>query len=316
MNRDELATRVLEVLAHGGDWTDLALDIHRWQHANAPVIRALTVQPATTLDSIPAVPVGLYRDLPVGTVDPAEAHVAFHTSGTTSGRPGVHRLRDTRLYDTGCMLHARRWLPTGTVQTLGLMADAQHSSLAHMVRGFAPVTGPVRFLVDDTGLDLDALAAIEVPTFLCTTAFALDAWLATDPEPLPVGSAIMVTGGFKGRRTQLDAGQVVDEAARRAPVLQEYGMTELSSQLWSRPGEPFEPPPWLRVSAVDPATGAVLPAESVGQLRFLDLCNLDSSLAIETLDQGVVHTDGRVTLHGRLADAPARGCSLAVEDLL
>lgn len=320
MNRADLASRILAALRSDSGWTDawtqLALDVHRWQHANAPVVRALTDAPAARLEDIPAVPVGLFRDLVVGTVGEDEPHQAFHTSGTTTGRPGVHRVRDTGLYDEGCLKHAQHWLPTGTTRTLGLLADAPHSSLAHMIRSFAPLTGPVRFLVDDRGLDLTALEDLREPVFLCTTAFALDAWLATDPDALPVGSAILVTGGFKGRRTQLDAGQVVDEAARRAPVVQEYGMTELSSQLWSRPGEPFEPPPWLRVTAVDPESGTALPLGEVGQLRFLDLCNLDSTLAIETLDQGVVHDDGRVTLYGRLADAPARGCSLAVEDLL
>ncbi|MCB9668160.1 MAG: hypothetical protein H6736_11860 [Alphaproteobacteria bacterium] len=314
--RDGLARRILEALdAPGVDWTELALDVHRWQHAHDPVVRALSPAPATTLDAIPAVPVGLFRDLDVGTVDPAGPHVAFHTSGTTTGRPGVHRMRDTVLYDAGCMRHARPWLPR-TSRTVALLADSPVSSLAHMVRGFAPVTGPVTWLVDTDGLHLEGLERVGEPTFLCTTAFALDAWLATDPPALPDGSAILVTGGFKGRRTHLDAGSVVDAAVLRAPVVQEYGMTELSSQLWSRPGEPFEPPHWLRVTAVDPASGVPLGPGEVGQLRFLDLCNLDGTLAIETLDQGVVHPDGRVTLHGRLPDAPARGCSLAVEDLL
>ncbi|MCA9573747.1 MAG: acyl-protein synthetase, partial [Myxococcales bacterium] len=75
-------------------------------------------------------------------------------------------------------------------------------------------------------------------------------------------------------------------------------------------------PPWLRVSAVDPTSGEPVPPGQPGQLRFLDLCNLDSTLHVETLDEGIVHPDGRVTLIGRLPDAPARGCSLAVEDLL
>jgi hypothetical protein len=315
MTRQTLVEAILRVLDDpSADWSDLALEVHRYQHAHDPVVRALTDGPVPDLDAIPAVPVGLFRDLDVGTVRPDEPHVAFHTSGTTVGRSGVHRMRDTVLYDAGCRRHAADWIPEGTVATVGLMPDAPRSSLAHMVRGFADRTGPVRFLVDADGLHLDQMP--DGPLFVCTTAFALDAWLATAPEPLPDGSRILVTGGFKGRRTTLDARSVVEHAERVAPVVQEYGMTELSSQLWSWPGDPFVPPHWLRVTAVDPVTGERLPAGEVGQLRFLDLCNVDGTLHIETLDQGSVDADGRVTLHGRLADAPARGCSLAVEDLL
>jgi len=315
MTRPALQQRVLRFIEEGGDFEALALALHRHQFAHDPIIRALCAAPAASLPAIPAVPVGLFRELDVGTVEPEEPHQAFHTSGTTVGRPGVHRVRDTVLYDAGCLAWAQRWLPD-TRATIGLMAESGHSSLAHMVRLFAPHTGPVQFLLRDEDLDLAPLARVEEPVFICATSFALDLWLSSAPAALPAGSAIMVTGGFKGRSHSLDADALIQAAQRLAPVLLEYGMTELSSQLWARPGEPYAPPPWLRVQAVDPLTGATLPAEQPGQLRFMDLCNLDSTVHIETLDQGIVHADGRVSLLGRLPDAPARGCSLAVEDLL
>ena len=98
-------------------------------------------------------------------------------------------------------------------------------------------------------------------------------------------------------------------------LVTEYGMTELSSQLWGTPDKPYRPPPWLRVVAVDPASATPLPPGTSGQLRFVDLCNLDGTLAIETMDAGTVQADGRVLLHGRLEGAVARGCSLTVEDV-
>ena len=297
----------------------LALRIHRYQVAHDAVIRALLDGPVETVDAIPAVPVALFKDTPLGTVDANTPHVAFHTSGTTTGNSGVHRMHDTRLYDAGCFRHAQGWLPN-TRRTLALMPDSPTSSLAHMVRGFAPYTGAVQFAVHQTDgastLDLELLAERGTPTFVCATAFALDAWLASDPAPLTAGSAIMVTGGFKGRAHALSADDLLDAAGRVAPVVVEYGMTELSSQLWAHAGQPYTPPPWLRVQAVDPATGTPLPADSRGQLRFVDLCNVDSTVHVETLDEGRVHPDGRVTLLGRLPDTPARGCSLTVEDLL
>ena len=127
----------------------------------------------------------------------------------------------------------------------------------------------------------------------------------------------MVTGGFKGRRHALDEAGLhaaVREVLRPAHLVTEYGMTELSSQLWGTPGTAYRPPPWLRVLAIDPFTEALRPPGESGQLRLVDLCNLDGSVAIETMDHGIVHADGTVTLFGRLEGAPARGCSLTVEE--
>jgi hypothetical protein len=157
------------------------------------------------------------------------------------------------------------------------------------------------------------------PVYVAATAFALAELLSADvPMQLPPASVLMITGGFKGRVHQVDADQLYTLAQDRlAPerLVTEYGMTELSSQLWGTPGQPYSPPPWLRVLPIDPVTEAARPPGIAGQLRFVDLCNLDSSVAVETLDQGVVHADGRVELHGRLTDAPARGCSLSVEEV-
>ena len=51
-----------------------------------------------------------------------------------------------------------------------------------------------------------------------------------------------------------------------------------------------------------------------GQLRFFDLANHWTVLAIETQDLGRIEADGRVRYLGRLAGAPVRGCSLAAEE--
>ena len=97
-----------------------------------------------------------------------------------------------------------------------------------------------------------------------------------------------------------------------AQVVGEYGMSELASQLWAVPaGSPFLPPPWMRVMAVDPWTGD---ATTRGLLRFFDLANHQTVMAIETQDVGVVLPDGRVKLEGRLTGAVPRGCSLTIEE--
>lgn len=300
-----------------------ALALYRWQIAHNAQYRAFAAdaEPRSWRE-IPAVPVGLFRDLTLTCFPPEQARHVFRTSGTTAERSGSHRLLDTDIYDLGARLHAARCagpIPTGGVS---LVSPSEHSSLGHMCRRFAP---HLRwFFSPEHGLDREgAIAALRRarrPIFVPATAFALadlvlpDGCEPFEPIPLPHGSVVMVTGGFKGRRRELDDEALAEATARAFPgatLVAEYGMTELSSQLWS-PLSPraYVPPPWMRVLAVDPLSGA--PAER-GQLRFVDLANHQTVLAIETQDLGTVTSDGRVILHGRLEAAPPRGCSLDVE---
>jgi hypothetical protein len=296
----------------------LAVDLFRWQVGQDPVLAALVERPVHTWRDLPTVPVALFKDMPVGTVWPGDEAVAFRTSGTTGTGRGVHRLRSTALSDLGAVAWAKRCvpgLPSTVVALLDDPASAPDSSLSHMVSTFGAASWHVR----DGVLDVDGLEAVarRAPCLVATTAFALAEWLDHAPAPLVDGSVLMVTGGFKGRTHRLDGPALLD-AARVAlvpsRVVLEYGMTELSSQLWATPGLPYAPPPWLRVVAVDPVSGMPVPGGHRGQLRFYDLCNLDGTVGVETLDEGEVDADGHVHLVGRLKDAPPRGCSLTVEE--
>ena len=303
----------------------LLLDVHTFQVAHDPVLAALVEAPVAVWTDIPAVPVALYKDLPVGSA-PADAPVRFHTSGTTGTGRGEHRLRATDLYDHGAIAWARHMLGQPPGDVVALLHDPAidpTSSLAHMVARFVAFGPPARVtwhvvdgVVDRAGLEARIRAATG-PLFVATTAFALADWLEADPSPLPPGSILMTTGGFKGHKVRFDEASLLDHAQARlhpAQIVLEYGMTELSSQLWAGRGQPYAPPPWLRIVAVDPWTGAPKAVGQEGQLRFYDLCNLDGPLGVETMDRGIVHADGRLTLLGRLTDAPARGCSLTVEE--
>ncbi len=310
----------------GGDFATLALDLYRWQRAHNPQYDAICADtPAPTRwQDIPTVPVGLFRDLPLTSFPADQARVIFRTSGTTAGRRGAHRSLDTRLYDLGARRHAEAVLGPLPDAGVALVPYVDDSSLGHMCRSFVPAM-PTFFDVDQ-GLDRDgalaALAAADRPLFVPGTAFAFDALLhgLDDVIALPTGSILMVTGGSKGRSVHLSEDALLARLGQALPgarIVGEYGMTELSSQLWAEPwGAPYRPPAWLGVKAVDPATGALLPAGQPGLLSFVDLANRWSVLAIETQDMGVVHADGSVTLHGRIQGAPARGCSLTVEEAL
>ena len=143
---------------------------------------------------------------------------------------------------------------------------------------------------------------------------------------LPAGSRIMETGGFKGRRREMARAPFYAMMAEAFGVplhhiVNEYGMTELSSQFYDtslRDGAPTavkSVPAWTRVLCVDPATGREVAEGARGLIRVVDLANLGSVMALQTEDVGVRHADGRFEVLGRVAAAPPRGCSLDAEGL-
>ena len=274
---------------------------------------------------IPAVPVTLFRDLSLTCFPAMLARYRFRTSGTTGPR-GQHAFLDTEVYDNGSILG--RDLLVGSVPNEGvsLVSNSADSSLGHMCRLFAPTMH--QCFLPDIGVLVDETFALlrkaTTPQFIPATAFAMasllrDVSLETAPILLPHGSVIMITGGFKGRTQEIEEDELIQRLHHLFPnarIVGEYGMTELSSQLWSSSlSERFRVPPWLKVVAVDPHTGMALPNGQIGQLKFVDLANHQTVLAIETRDQGIVYDDGSMELLGRLPKSDARGCSLSVEEV-
>ena len=131
----------------------------------------------------------------------------------------------------------------------------------------------------------------------------------------------------KGRACRCTAAEVIARAGELlaiapAMVINEYGMTELCSQLYD--ATPFNcpdvsdaperykvPPPWLHVTARDPVTLRPVPDGEIGLLTFFDLANVGSVSAVMTEDLGCVER-GRVRVIGRAAGGEARGCALAI----
>jgi hypothetical protein len=133
---------------------------------------------------------------------------------------------------------------------------------------------------------------------------------------LPAGSIVVDTGGCKGYGENLPRSAVLERYHERldvppASVVNEYGMTELCSQLYARGTDPHRPPPWLRTIVCDPATGREQPLGQPGLLRHVDLANVHSVVAVQTEDVGRA-IDGGIELLGRTPQAAARGCSLLV----
>jgi hypothetical protein len=218
------------------------------------------------------------------------------------------------------------------------------SSLAYMMdalgdawcdgRGGYYVDAEWRLVVDGFERALIRASDEGKPLLVAGTAFAFVHWLDTPGgrtlPPVPEGSVLMETGGFKGRSRHVSRAELYTALGDRlglptGRIVNEYGMTELLSQFYEpiiRDPAPddisrrrHEGPPWIRTRVLDPGTLEAVPTGEPGLLAHFDLANLDSVSAVLTEDVGQAAGTG-FHLRGRLAGAEPRGCSLAMEDLL
>lgn len=340
----------------------LAIAIARYQVAQIPAVarlvraRGIDLASATRAAEVPAVPCDVFRLTRVAAHPPAEDVAVFRTSGTSQGREarGEHALRTTATYELAAELWAKRllWPDAAKLRVIVLAAPLREqpdSSLGFMLDRFATLLGGGSFHLRHGALDVPGVAeaaasarAANEPALVLATSFALvhllDARHGLDLR-LPPGSRVMQTGGFKGRSREVAPDELraaVSEAfaVPEAQVVGEYGMTELSSQLYeatlaaalgkwpaneARHGT-YAAPPWVRVTAVDPVTLAPLADGEIGLARIVDLANVDSAVAIQTADRVRVLPGSMgnhsIELLGRAPGAPPRGCSIAVDDML
>ncbi|HLZ72394.1 MAG TPA: long-chain fatty acid--CoA ligase [Dehalococcoidia bacterium] len=333
----------------------LALDVFAIQYArNEPYRRYCELKgaaPATVRDwrEVPAVPTAAFKELPLTCFPPDDAELVFTTSGTTQGgRQGTHYLASAKLYNASLLAHFEAaLLPDGARPPALVLAQSPaelpHSSLSHMFGAIErELAEDCAYYVDEAGLHADALArdlslaeAEAKPVMLLGTAFAfvhfLDACAGRGLRwALPKRSRLMDTGGFKGRSREVPRDELYRLyrevfGLQEQYLVNEYGMTELCSQFYdatlidheARRRRPLRKlaPPWCRVQALDPETMRPAAEGATGVLRFFDLSNLYSVAAVQTEDLGRTVADGFEVL-GRAQGAEARGCSIALDDLL
>ncbi|MCG8556622.1 MAG: acyl-protein synthetase [Proteobacteria bacterium] len=302
----------------------------------------------------PALPTDAFRFARVAAHAARDDTRVFRTSGTSDARRGVHALRDLSLYDRAASASAKLQL-FPDLERMDLLilapseAEAPDSSLSYMLSRFVAWFGAHSVFAWRAGaLDARELAqrleqacATGRPIALLGTSFAFvhaDAALGSRRFALPRGSRIMQTGGFKGRSREVAAAELLALLAGRygvAPawIVQEYGMTELCSQMYEASlreacmaqrrstdlratgARALWVPGWVRAQPVDPQTLRPVPEGHEGLLRIDDLANLDSVCALQTSDRAR-RMGNRIQLLGRARGAVARGCSIAVDAAL
>jgi len=336
------------------DFETLALEIFAHQFeciaAYCRVCEQRGATPQTVRDwrDIPAVPTLAFKHVELR-CGPAER--VFVTSGTTQGeeRRGRHALPDLRLYRAAAVAGTKEFLfpDVEQIRVLSLipsLTERSESSLAQMIdwasEGFGAAGSGVFAAADrfDFAGFAEALRQSErdgAPLCIMTTTGALirffdhcrdHGWMFR----LPHSSRLMDTGGAKGAPRPLSRNGLLQAvwnvfAIPGYFVANEYGMTELSSQLYDNvirdryhgrvTHRAKAGPHWLRTRVLDPGTLHDVAAGEPGILCHVDLANAGTAVSVLTEDIGRMTQDG-LELLGRVTGAEARGCSLALADFV
>jgi len=248
-----------------------------------------------------------------------------------------------------------RMKPLRFISLTGAPSEMPHSSLVHMIgmagrlfsgkvpdreAGGETCSPAVDYFYKNQTLESERMVSALADcirrgeaALIFTTAFALVHFLeALEMDGMTLelaeGSRIMETGGYKGRARNLDRDELYEWASEligvpTRQIVNEYGMTEMSSQFYDRTLSNAEleeadariklSPPWVRSMVIDPVTRNEVAEGEIGILRHVDLANLDSCAFLQTADAARKVGAG-FELLGRLEEAEQRGCSLDYEE--
>lgn len=336
----QLEARILAALRadlRAEEFDALALEAHSFQKRwNTPYANFCATRPAAAhWREIPAVPQSVFKSARLAVAPPELVARTFRTSGTTGETRGAHHFIDTQLYDAALLrgwdlLTARR--ADATILLAPRDTDAPHSSLAHMLgvlarerlggTACAAVAADGRLAAERVRAALAEAFSQHQSVALLGTALAflqLGEQLGAAHLAVRPGSFALETGGYKGSgrdvpKAELYARMTAMFGLPPGDIFNEYGMTELSSQCYTRGlGGAHAGPPWLRAVVFDPETGGEVAVGEMGVLRIFDLANLGSVLAVETQDLAVRRERG-FELLGRDPAALPRGCSRAADE--
>lgn len=307
---------------------NLALELFEFQYQHVEVYRKycdlLNRNAPKSLQEIPFLPIETFKSHDVvaqlsNTEFPDE--VLFLSSGTTGSTRSKHRVLEPLFYEKSAILTFENYF--GKLDEMVVCAllpnymQQGSSSLVYMVDLLIKRTNDVRsgFFLDEVSAMIEQIRSAQnegKKVVLFGVSYAL-LDLAEQNVDLS-GIYVLETGGMKGRRKELPKEEL--HAALKLglnlnEIYAEYGMTELLSQAYSKNGEPFQTPPWMRVlirDERDPLTFLPENSEKSGGVSVIDLANVLSCSFIHTQDLGK-YKDSGFQLLGRFDHADIRGCN-------
>jgi hypothetical protein len=321
-----LEERVSRFIRFGeGSFEELILAAHAFQRAwcGSYGTYCSNFETPKRWHDIPAIPVAAFRHTAIRSFPVAETVRFFRTSGTTGEGYGEHHFRTLELYRSAALGGWRNaGLPTANLFCLMPSPEESPNSSLSCMGGW--LASKERFFLGRWDRLVRAISCEEKPALLFGTALAfldLFEWLGHRELRLPAGSLAVETGGYKGTNRSLPKPELYVSFEKHLgigadEIWNEYGMTELSSQFYSRGlANPHRGGAWVRALVIDPESGKECGDGGTGVLRIFDLANLGSCCALQTRDLAI-RRGSEFELIGRDPAALPRGCSRAVDDIL
>lgn len=272
-----------------------------------------------SLGDIPFLPIGLFKERTIycGN-EPAE--IVFTSSATTGMTPSRHPMQSLAHYEAVFTRAFEQFYGEAAQWSLYALLpnylSRKGSSLVYMADRLIAACGSGGFYLDNYEQLIADMAADPKPKILLGVSYAL--WdLAERYAPKLSNTVVMETGGMKGHREELPKEQfhrILCEGFGVEAIHSEYGMAELTSQAYSKGGNRFYAPAWMRVVTRDVNDPFALHLTAArGGLNIIDLANTFSCAFIQTEDVGRTFTDGSFKIEGRIDHSEIRGCNLLVQ---
>ena len=310
------------------DFGKTALRIFHFQYENNSVYRSycqclnIDKEHVRELRQIPFLPISFFKTHEVKTTE-FTPELTFQSSGTTGMQHSRHLVKDAQLYRRSLLESFRHFYgkPSDYVflALLPNYLEQKHSSLIYMMETLMHESGVADngyylYNHEDLYQKLLQLRDNHQKAILWGVTFALldfaEHYQVDFPELV-----VFETGGMKGRRKEMvkeELYEILQKAFGVPAIHSEYGMCELLSQAYSKGGNLFTTPPWMRIclrNEKDPLDTS--DTVGTGVINVIDLANIYSCSFIATEDLGRRHPQGFEVL-GRLDHSQLRGCNLMV----
>jgi phenylacetate-coenzyme A ligase PaaK-like adenylate-forming protein len=326
-NIEQVKSKIFNI-NNDAEFENLALELFHYQMENNPIYAPyaaliLRGKHPENINEIPFLPIEFFQTEQIICQGQAIEEI-FLSSGTT-GEQSKHLVSNIELYKSSYQKAFQLFY--GDITDYCILAllpsykEREGSSLIYMVddlikKSKHPQSNYYLNNYEELATTLKELEIKKQKTILFGVTYALLDLAAQHPQHLK-HTLIMETGGMKGKRKELlkeEIHQLLEEAFLTKNIHSEYGMTELLSQSYSKGGNIFKSPPWMKIlvrDVNDPLS--IMGDNKKGGINVIDLANIHSCPFVATQDLGCTFEDGTFSVLGRFSNADVRGCNLLIQ---